>query len=82
MKINLEKLKSWVELIIFIIVIVLITIYSSKFFANIENIRSLLSKAGVLAPLIFMSIQFIQVIVAPISHYVIQAAGGQFLVFG
>jgi uncharacterized membrane protein YdjX (TVP38/TMEM64 family) len=76
MKINLEKLKSWIELLVFIAVIVLITVYSSQFFANVENVRNLIGKAGILAPLAFMLIQFIQVVIAPISHYAIQIAGG------
>lgn len=54
----------------------MITVYSSQFFANVENVKNLIGKAGIFAPLAFVLIQFIQVIVAPISHYVIQAAGG------
>ncbi|MCK5085070.1 MAG: VTT domain-containing protein [Candidatus Pacebacteria bacterium] len=80
MKINIEKLKSWVSILIFITIIIVITFYSSQFFANVENIRNLLAKTGVLAPLVFVMVQIVQVVIAPISHYMIQIAGG--VVFG
>lgn len=76
MKFNFEKLKSWVWLVVFIAIIVLITFYSSQFFIKLENLRELVARAGIFGPLIFLFIQFIQVVVAPISHYAIQAAGG------
>jgi len=76
MTINLEKLKSWIGLLVFIAVIVLITVYSAQFFANVDNVKNLIGKAGIFAPLTFMLVQIIQVIVAPISHYAIQIAGG------
>lgn len=80
MKINAEKLKSWVSILIFITIIIVITFYSSQFFANVENIRNLLAKTGFFAPLVFVVVQIVQVVIAPISHYMIQIAGG--IIFG
>ena len=76
MEMNLEKLKSWAELIVFISIIILITFYSSKFFADIDNLKTFLDGTGIFAPVAFILIQILQVVVAPISHYAMMAASG------
>ena len=76
MEMNLEKLKSWAELIVFISIIILITFYSSKFFADIDNLKAFLGGTGIFAPVAFILIQILQVVVAPISHYAMMAASG------
>ena len=51
-----------------------------KFSDKIEGIRDFISQFGILAPIIFVIFQIIQVIIPPISHQTISLLGG--LIFG
>lgn len=46
------------------------------FFNTQDSIRSFVEPYGVLAPFVFILIQIFQVVVTPISHYVVGIAGG------
>jgi len=66
-----------------IIPIVLLTlgyIFPSSFFSSQESIRNFVSSWGILAPLAFILLQIVQVVITPISHYVVSIAGG--FIFG
>ncbi len=66
--------------IIPIILLILGYVYSSSFFSNQEQIRNFVESYGVLAPIAFVIIQILQVVLTPISHYVVGLAGG--FIFG
>ncbi len=55
-------------------------IFPSSFFSSQEQIREYINSFGIWSPLAFIVIQIIQVVVTPMSHYVIGIAGG--FVFG
>jgi uncharacterized membrane protein YdjX (TVP38/TMEM64 family) len=74
------KLIWYVLTIIPILLIVLGYIYPSSFFSSQERIRSFIEPYGVLAPLMFVVLQIVQVVLAPISHYAVGLAGG--FIFG
>jgi len=66
-----------------IVPIVLLTlgyIFPSQFFGNQEIIRTFVSQFGVFAPLAFIVLQILQVVITPFSHYAISIAGG--FIFG
>jgi uncharacterized membrane protein YdjX (TVP38/TMEM64 family) len=73
---KLFKLVYLVLLIIPLIFLILGYIYPIPFFSNQELIRNFVNSYGVLAPVIFIGLQILQVIFAPISHYVVSIAGG------
>jgi len=73
---KLFKLVYLVLLIIPLILLILGYIYPIPFFSNQELIRNFVNSYGVLAPVIFIGLQILQVIFAPISHYVVSIAGG------
>ncbi len=66
--------------IIPIILIILGYIYPSTFFSSQEQIRDFIEPYGPLAPLIFIIIQILQVIITPFSHYAVSISGG--FIFG
>jgi uncharacterized membrane protein YdjX (TVP38/TMEM64 family) len=66
--------------IIPIIVLVLGYIFPVQFFSNQESIRQFVSQFGIFAPLVFIILQALQVIITPISHYTVSIAGG--FIFG
>lgn len=47
-----------------------------KFFSTQDSIRSFVESYEVLAPIVFVFIQIFQVVVTPLSHYVVGIAGG------
>lgn len=47
-----------------------------KFFSTQDSIRSFVESYGVLAPIAFVFIQIFQIVVTPISHYVVGITGG------
>ncbi|MFH1585640.1 MAG: TVP38/TMEM64 family protein [archaeon] len=55
-------------------------LYPSQFFNNQEAIRDFIGKFGILAPIAFIFLQIIQVVLTPISHYTVSIAGG--FIFG
>lgn len=66
--------------IIPIILLILGYIFPSQFFGNQEAIRDYVNQFGVFAPIVFISIQALQVIITPLSHYTISIAG--WFIFG
>lgn len=46
------------------------------FFGSIDNIKEIVGRYTLLAPLIFIGIQILQVVLTPINHYVVGVAGG------
>ncbi len=74
------KLIWYVLTIIPIILIVLGYIFPSTFFSSQESIRNFISQFGVFAPIAFIILQILQVVLTPISHYTVSIAGG--FIFG
>jgi len=60
--------------IIPIILLILGYIFPSQFFWNQEAIRNYVNQFGVFAPLVFIAIQALQVIITPLSHYTVSIA--------
>ncbi len=79
-KSKLIKLMWYFLTILPIILLILGYIYPSSFFENQETIREFVLSYGVFAPLIFILIQILQVILAPLSHYSVSVVGG--FIFG
>jgi len=63
-----------------LVVIVYIYLNPVSFFVNQEAIREYVLRFGFWAPLIFIGVQVVQVVVTPISHYVVGIVGG--MLFG
>ncbi|MBU3940671.1 MAG: VTT domain-containing protein, partial [Nanoarchaeota archaeon] len=78
----MKKLKIiWYLLaIIPIILLILGYVFPSTFFSSQEQIRNFIEPFGIWAPVIFILIQIIQVILTPISTSVVSIAGG--FIFG
>ncbi|MBU4116930.1 MAG: TVP38/TMEM64 family protein [Nanoarchaeota archaeon] len=74
------KLIWYLLTIIPIILLILGYIYPSSFFSSQEQIRNFIEPYGILAPLMFILIQILQVVLTPISHYAVGLAGG--FIFG
>ena len=66
--------------IIPIILLILGYIFPSQFFWNQEAIRTYVNQFWVFAPVVFIAIQALQVIITPLSHYTISIAG--WFIFG
>ena len=75
-----SKIIWYLLTIIPIILLILGYIYPSSFFSNQERIRDFVESYGALAPIAFVIIQILQVVLTPISHYVVGLAGG--FIFG
>jgi len=54
--------------------------HPSAFFSSQEQVRDVVARAGAWAPVAFVAVQILQVIITPISHYVVGLAGG--FIFG
>lgn len=63
-----------------IILLILGYIFPSQFFWNQQIIRDFVFQFGIFAPLVFIALQVIQVVFAPISHYSVSIAG--WFIFG
>lgn len=50
-------------------------VYPSSFFGSQETIRDFVNQFGIFAPLVFIFIQILQVVITPFSHYVTSIAG-------
>ncbi len=74
------KLIWYLVTIIPIILLVLGYIFPSAFFSSQESIRDFVNGFGIFAPLAFILLQIMQVILTPISHYTVSIAGG--FIFG
>ncbi len=66
--------------IIPIILLIIGYLYPSSFFTSQDKIRNFVEPYGAYAPLVFILIQIIQVVVTPFSHYAVGIAGG--FIFG
>ncbi len=74
------KIIWYILTIVPIILLILGYVYPSSFFSNQEQIRNFVESYGILAPIVFVIIQILQVVLTPISHYVVGLAGG--FIFG
>ena len=74
------KILWFILTLIPIALILLGYVFPSAFFSNQESIRSFVESFGVFAPLIFVILQIVQVVVTPFSHYAVSIAGG--FIFG
>jgi uncharacterized membrane protein YdjX (TVP38/TMEM64 family) len=63
-----------------IILLILGYIFPSQFFSNQETIREFVGSFGTLAPVAFIILQILQVVITPFSHYAVSLAGG--FIFG
>ncbi|MFH1802179.1 MAG: TVP38/TMEM64 family protein [archaeon] len=63
-----------------IALVVLGYFFPSQFFANQETIRDFVNSFGALAPVAFIFLQILQVVITPFSHYAVSLAGG--FIFG
>lgn len=78
----MKKIKFFWYVLTFLPILLLIIgyIYPSSFFSNQEAIRDFVISYGVFAPIVFILIQILQVIITPFSHYAVSIAGG--FIFG
>ena len=74
------KLIWYILTIVPIVLLILGYIFPSSFFGSQEAIRDFVSQFGVFAPLAFIMLQILQVIITPFSHYAVSIAGG--FIFG
>lgn len=74
------KLIWYILTIIPIILIILGYIFPSAFFSSQESIRTFVNSFGIFAPIAFIILQILQVVLTPISHYTVSIAGG--FIFG
>jgi len=70
------KLIWYLVAVIPIILLILGYIFPGSFFSSQEKLRDFIEPFGIWAPLVLVLIQIIQVILAPISHYVVGLVGG------
>jgi len=78
----MKKVKLIWYLLTFIPIVLLILgyIFPSQFFGNQETIRDFVNQFGIFAPLAFIVLQILQVVITPFSHYAVSIAGG--FIFG
>jgi uncharacterized membrane protein YdjX (TVP38/TMEM64 family) len=78
----MKKLKFiWYLLtIIPIALLILGYVYPSAFFSSQDQIKNFIEPYGILAPIMFVILQILQVVLTPISHYAVGLAGG--FIFG
>lgn len=79
---HVRKTKLIWYLLTFIPIILLIIgyVFPSQFFGSQEAIRGFVEPFGAFAPLAFIMLQILQVIITPFSHYAVSIAGG--FIFG
>ncbi|MDZ7798251.1 MAG: TVP38/TMEM64 family protein [Patescibacteria group bacterium] len=75
-----SKLLWYILTIVPIALLILGYIFPSSFFGSQEAIRDFVSQFGIFAPLAFIVLQILQVVVTPLSHYTVSIAGG--FIFG
>jgi len=78
----MKKTKFIWYLLTFIPITLLILgyIFPSHFFGSQETIREFVNQFGIFAPLAFIVLQILQVVITPLSHYAVSIAGG--FIFG
>ena len=74
------KLIWYILTIVPIALLILGYIFPSSFFGSQVAIRDFVSQFGVFAPLAFIVLQILQVVITPFSHYAVSIAGG--FIFG
>jgi uncharacterized membrane protein YdjX (TVP38/TMEM64 family) len=55
-------------------------VFPAHFFSSQDSIREFINQFGFFAPIVFILIQILQVVVTPLSHYTVSIAGG--FIFG
>jgi uncharacterized membrane protein YdjX (TVP38/TMEM64 family) len=63
-----------------IVLLILGYIFPLQFFGSQEAIREFVNQFGIFAPVAFIILQILQVVLTPLSHYTISVAGG--FIFG
>lgn len=78
----MKKTKTIWYLLTFVPIVLLILgyIFPSQFFGSQEAIRNFVNQFGIFAPIAFIVLQILQVVVTPLSHYTVSIAGG--FIFG
>src|SRR3989338_8590887 len=78
----MKKIKLLFYILTFVPIFLLILgyIFPSAFFGNQETIRAFVNGFGVFAPIAFVTLQILQVVIPPFSHYAVSIAGG--FIFG
>ncbi|MCG2809477.1 MAG: VTT domain-containing protein [Candidatus Portnoybacteria bacterium] len=74
------KLFWYLLTIIPIVLLILGYVFPLHFFSSQDSIREFVNQFGIFAPIIFILIQILQVIITPFSHYTVSIAGG--FIFG
>ncbi|MDP1729397.1 MAG: TVP38/TMEM64 family protein [archaeon] len=74
------KLIWYILTIVPIALLIIGYVFPSQFFGSQEAIRDFVSQFGVFAPLAFIVLQILQVVITPFSHYAVSIAGG--FIFG
>lgn len=74
------KLIWYLLTIIPIVLLVLGYVFPIQFFSSQDSIRNFVGQFGVFAPLAFIILQILQVVLTPLSHYTVSIAGG--FIFG
>lgn len=73
---NKSKIIWYLLITVPIIFLILGYLFPSSFFSSQEQIRNFIEPYGAFAPVVFILIQIIQVVLTPISHYVVGIMGG------
>ncbi len=74
------KLIWYALTIVPIALLILGYVFPSQFFGSQEAIRDFVSQFGIFAPLVFIMLQILQVLITPFCHYAVSIAGG--FIFG
>ena len=74
------KLIWYILTIVPIALLILGYLFPSSFFGSQEAIRDFVSQFGIFAPIAFIMLQILQVVITPFSHYAVSIAGG--FIFG
>ena len=75
-----NRIKGIIFVLAYILFVIVVWYYVSSFLVDKEAVRNIVTSYGSLSPIVFILIQIIQNIVAPIAHYPILLAGG--FIFG
>ena len=66
----------WALAIVPVVLLIIGYLFPSSFFASQEQIRLFIEPLGIWAPFGFILLQIVQVILAPMNHYMVGVAGG------
>lgn len=73
---NSKKILWFLVALVPILLLILGYAFPNTFFSNQEALRLYLESFGIWAPLVFILLQIIQVVITPFSHYVVSILGG------